>query len=45
MINVYNIITDNEFCKRVYKDNLECLSISDYIEIQTYIESEYPDIY
>jgi hypothetical protein len=44
MINVYNIITDNEFCKRVYKGDLECLSISDYIEIQTYIESEYPDI-
>ncbi len=41
---MYNIITDSEFCKRVYKGDLECLSISDYIEIQTYIESEYPDI-
>ena len=41
---MYNIITGDEFFKRTHKENLECLSTSDYIGIQTYIESEYPDI-
>jgi len=38
---MYSIITEDEFIKRI---DFECLSISDYIEIQTYIESNYPNI-